>query len=169
MFVITAGSVIVFISQKTASSASVKLPGAVEAETPTFSQTSPDGKDVMNLKKETKSGITTFTFTSNNISFYKSLPKDFDMSIPFNTWSPNDKYAFIKETTANETNYYVLPAQVNVTEKFKEKYPSDTLQEVTGWADNTLLIVNANDGKSDISLWFDVNSGNFTRLTNRFN
>jgi hypothetical protein len=173
-FVIAAASgVYIFTQQSSASnytSENVKLPTVVAAETPSPTQVSPDGKKTLTMKTSEANGITTYSFYSGDTNmFYKDLTNDSAMSIPFNTWSVDDKYFYVRETTPNQTNYYVIPGQINITDKFTEKYPTYKLQDVTGWASPTLLIVNANTGSADISFWFDLTSQSFIRLSNRFN
>ena len=137
------------------------------------SVTSPDGKVDLTMKKTTDKDITTYTFTSSKGPFYtKTVINDEIMSIPLNTWSPDNKYFFIKDVSGNTKNYIVVSptgeAQ-NLTEFFTKAYPDYILQDVTGWASPTLLIVNANTGKDDISVWFEVTTKTFTRLSDRFN
>lgn len=104
------------------------------------------------------------------------------VAIPFNTWSPDNKYLFLKETEGGEDSYIVMTSSgnairenyqiVNVGERFYEKYAQDyKITDVTGWAAPTLLLVNTDkvDGTVGPSFWFDVSSLSFIRLSTRFN
>ena len=148
----------------------VKLPTVVVAEAPDASQISPDGKRTLTMKVTTSGDLTTYSFTDGDtVLFTKTVSKDSQMSIPFNTWSPDDKNFFVKETHSGVTNYYAVPGEENVADLFREKYPTATLQEITGWADRTLLVLNVNIDGKDGSFWYDLASKSFIRLSNRFN
>ncbi|HSX49090.1 MAG TPA: hypothetical protein VLE44_02420 [Candidatus Saccharimonadales bacterium] len=175
-FVVFFGGIGVFLyTQKdqpktTADLENVKLPTVVVAESPDASQTSPDGKRTLTMKTVTSGDLTTYSFTDGStVLFTKTLPKDSKMGIPSNTWSPDDKKFFVKETNSGNTNYYVIPGEDNVADLFKQKYPAATLQEITGWADPGLLILNVNIDGKDASFWYELTSKSFIRLSNRFN
>lgn len=87
----------------------------------------------------------------------------------------------MRENVNNTVNYYVFtitgepfaggdqyltPASV-----FAQKYPDLKLDEITGWADGTLLILNSNKGSGDQgpSFWFDLGSKTIIQLSRRFN
>lgn len=129
---------------------------------------SSDGKNTLVMKMAKQESQSVYTFFSNDSLIYTRVTTG-KMSIPYNAWSIDDKMFFIKEEANNQVNFYVVPGDINVGQKFREKFPDFTLQDVTGWAANNLLVVNANDGKNDISYWFDISSQSFIRLSNRFN
>ncbi len=150
---------------------SVKLPTKVEAldVNSSLSASSPDGKKNLTMKIQTKNDGSTYSFyIENELLFTRTLANG-KMSIPYNTWSIDDKHVFLKEEVTSGTNFYLEPEGINVSEKFKEKFPDYKLQDVTGWGGENLLVINANDGKDDISFWFDITSKSFIRLSNRFN
>lgn len=103
------------------------------------------------------------------------------LEIPYNTWSPDNKYVFLKESTPTLNNYYVFSTtgnpvsdnaqQVNIQELFSQKLPDYKITDVTGWAGPTLIIVNvsANKDGQNISFWFDVSNQSFTQLGTYFN
>ncbi|CAN5282220.1 hypothetical protein BH10PAT1_BH10PAT1_6620 [soil metagenome] len=134
---------------------------------------SPDGKATLTLRKTSNKDLVTYSFTSSaGVSFTRSLGTENSMSIPFNTWSTDNKYFFVQEENMNQNFFIVvLPngESININDYFTQKFPDYKLQEVTGWASPTLLIVNANTGTADVSYWFEVTSKTFTRLSNRFN
>lgn len=164
----------------------VILPGAIEAVTKaedSLSTTlSPDGKATLTEKKQTTKGSTTYTFTTDTgLTFTKTLAVPGTISIPFNTWSNDDKYIFLKEDVNGQTNYYVLSASgktfadgslfINLSDVFARKLPNLKLSEATGWAAPTLIVVNTttSDGKEGSSFWFEITDQSFIQLSERFN
>lgn len=156
------------------------LPGSTQ--TPTLAttstttqpvtQNSPDGKKILTMKKASSGNEITYTFSdADTVVFTRIVNQATTLSIPFNSWSPDDKYFFVKETTPNTTNYYVYPSETNITDFFTQKLPNSKLVDVTGWASPTLLIVNTNkmDGGVSYSYWFDITSKSFIQLATRFN
>lgn len=144
-------------------------------QTETASQISPDGS--MNLVMQStrnNDGTRLYTFstvnTSTNISqqiYVATLPSSDTMSIPFNTWSPDDKYVFFQkgghdvlvllasgEPMTSSEQYY------NVENLFNSPNRTDKYNETTGWASPTLLIVNTvkPDNSKGSSYWFEVPS-----------
>ena len=113
--------------------------------------------------------------------FTKELNKSQDLLIPYNTWSPDNKYLFLKETTPTTNNYYVLTASgaplkeevkyVNIQELFSQKQPDYSITDVTGWADPNLIVGNTKSNKEGrlVSFWFEVSSQVFIQLSTYFN
>ncbi len=153
----------------------------VSAANPNISVTSPDNKSTLTMKKETIKTSVTYTFTTENIIYTKTTTTSDNFSIPFNTWSPDNKYIFLKETDEQTNSFLALNASgvpfkngsqfINVSDVFKEKLKEFVLKDVTGWAAPTLLILNTNkaDGSEGPSFWFDIPSQTFTLLSTRFN
>ncbi len=144
----------------------------------TITTQSPDGKKDLIMEKQLKGDLVNYSFSvldkeENILTFLysKNLAKSEAIDIPFNTWSPDNKYIFIKE----EGVYYLwlLSAEtttpIKISELFTEKYKELSLDEITGWAAPGLLIVNAKttDGVQS-SLWFDVVNQNFIPLATTF-
>ena len=143
---------------------------------------SPDGKAGLNMKLESKDNLKTYEVTTQSgFKFEKKLTEPDKITIPFNTWSPGNKYLFLEETLGNSKNYYVFAANgakirnmeyVDLTSEFGKKLSQDfELTDVTGWAGSSLLIVNTNkkDGSLGPSFWFDITNSGFIRLSQRFN
>lgn len=172
--VISLGLLVFFMQrQKTNKYAGpVDLPTKVEAVSPnnetSTSVASPDGKKTLTMKSQKQGGATTYTFYIDN-NLVATRVTSGKMSIPYNTWSVDDKHIFLKEEVNGMVNFYIEPEDINVSAKFVEKYPNYILQDMTGWAAGNLLIVNANDGKNDVSFWFDMSNSSFIPLSNRFN
>ena len=145
------------------------------------SMDSPDGKATLTMKTTTDKNSITYFFSTSNLIYTKITTKDDVFSIPFNTWSPDKKYVFLKETKGSTTNFLLLNATgapfkdnsqfINVSDVFAQKLPIYTLTDTTGWAAGTLLIINTNkaDGSEGPSFWFDLSSSTFIQLSNRFN
>lgn len=153
----------------------------------TSSMGSPDGG--MNLTMNSQKGkdatkYTFFTSTPEGLDqniFAKQLDESGSLAIPYNTWSPDNKYVFLKELTTSLPNYYVLNSDgsplaggvkyVNIQELFSAKQPDYTIVEVTGWADPNLIIVNAKSNKENrvVSFWFEVSGQSFLQLSTYFN
>lgn len=101
------------------------------------------------------------------------------MSIPFNAFSSDNSYVFLKETKDGEYHYLVFKSSgelfangqafLDVTPLFAAYTKTYTISDVTGWADPTLLVVNATSTNGTLySFWFDVASHSFIPLENVF-
>lgn len=139
----------------------------VKTSSPTIVD-SPDGKAKLTMKKIASNNLVNYTFNTDKSIFTKTLASSNTLSIPFNTWSPDNKYVFLKENLGKEINYYVLSAAgkelTNISSLFRQKYPDYKLVEITGWAAPSLLILNT----LGPSLWFDVTNQAFTLLSIKF-
>ena len=149
---------------------------------------SPDGSKKLIMKKEENVDSMIYTFSTADNSgenekqiFKKTENLSQELTIPFNTWSPNGTYFFLKETTPTVNNYYVFFASgknfsttaqfINIQEFFSQKLSQYVIEDVTGWADQTLLVVNTKtvQGKQGPSFWFDLSNNSFIQLGTRFN
>ena len=149
---------------------------------------SSDGVKTLTMKKVDNKTSVSYTFSTANKGessqkqiFSKTIDPSQTISIPFNAWSPDNNYVFLKENTHDGSNYYVMTtsgdplprgqAFVNIKDFFTTRYPDYILTDVTGWASPTLLIVNTNnkDNTQGPSLWFDIPSQTFIPLATRFN
>lgn len=160
----------------------------ITPEIETSSQLSPDGTKKLTLTAKTNADLTkTYTFSSSNITdtsleplYRTTLPGDVSMHIPFNTWSPDNTYVFIQQTTASESGAVVMRADgkpfqdgqqyLDVTSVFSAKDTGNTYQETTGWASETLLIMNTTQPNKEKgpSYWFEVPSKVITQLSTQF-
>lgn len=142
---------------------------------------SPDGKVTLAMKI-TKSGSgVTYSFSAlEKVIFEKTVDSSISFSIPGNTWSPDDKYVFLKEVGPVSVNFFVLSAAkdssqqddqtASISNLFAVKYPDLTIKDVTGWGGINLVVVNSNnmDGSRGSSFWFDAPSHSFIQLATRF-
>ena len=137
-------------------------------------------------------GSKTLTLVSNSLSIlskpdgqkiliFKNEKTDpYKLEIPYNTWSPDNVYVFLKEKTPTIDDYLVFQssgnifpnnsAYVSIQELFKKDVPDYSIEDVTGWAAPNLLIVNtkANETGNKVSFWFDVPSLSFIQLGTYF-
>ena len=154
----------------------------------TLSQISPDGTNNLTLKVISNINLrNVYTFTTseqekkeNQLIYEVSLPFSEKMSIPFNTWSPDNKYVFVQHETAGGSAVLVIKKDrqpfskdelyLDVTKIFNEKYNEYTFQKATGWASETLIIVNTlnQDESKGPSFWFEVPSKQFYQLYTEF-
>jgi len=136
---------------------------------------SPDGKVILLMNQKRSGDNISWTFSIGDTQLYQeTLPKDIQFSIPFNTFAPDNKFIFIKKTSANLSSYIVLSSSgksMEISELFYAKYSEYKITDITGWAAPNLLIVNTDKvgGGKGPSFWFDVSSKSFIRLSNRFN
>ena len=141
-----------------------------------ISQVSPDGTYTVTLK--TKGDLHEILVNDALIST-RSMESGTSLSIPFNTWSPDDKYFFLKATNNDKNEYLVMTGSgkpfagdvsyLMVTDQFAQAHPESQIVDVTGWAAPTLLIVNAkSENEAKMTFWFDVQTQKFIRLSNYF-
>lgn len=143
---------------------------------------SPDAKVTLTMREKKVDGGKEWVFSVNGKEiFTKTLPSGSSFSIPYNTFSPDNKYIFLKETTPEKVSYLVLAANgvpvakdtqtFEIVALFTEKHPEYKITDVTGWGGSTLVVINTDKAEGGVgpSFWFDVASRSFIQLTNRFN
>ncbi len=150
---------------------------------------SPDGKYVLVANNETEAdGIVVQTFTINNLKddtsieiYRKDSPVESLISVPENTFSPNDKYIFLTLEENWINKYLVLRTdnkEINSESKFLEieslfrnMHPEYTITDITGWGGYNVLVVNTDtkEDKTGPSWWFDASNSSFYKLSTRFN
>ena len=150
---------------------------------------SPDGTYTLALKNGRElNGIVTqiFFITSESSAtpikiFEKDSNEDSRIVIPENTFSPDNKFVFLKFKDLGKTRYIVLRTDgkdikedtksVEIESLFSEAHPDFVITDVTGWGANGLIVVNTDDvnGKIGPSWWFDLSNFSFIRLSTRFN
>lgn len=152
-----------------------------------FSQISPDGtKKVLMTVGADEDSTKTYTLTTadgnNNsqIEIYSiTLPVTENISIPFTTFSPDDKYFFVihQKSGVNEAMVFRTDGEpmsdneqyLEVARTFVEKEIQNPYKETTGWASETLLIVNTTpENGSKQSYWFEVPSKAIITLSTEF-
>lgn len=150
-------------------------------ETEPVSVTSPDGKFVLTMKTITSKDSASFIFIlSDSVNatqkevFSTDLASGITLSIPQNTFSPDDKYIFLKEDNNGQSDFFVVTptGTQDISSAFVTKYSANyVITDVTGWAGPTLVVINTNkiDGNLGPSFWYDVSSKGFIPLATRFN
>lgn len=137
-----------------------------------------DGKKKLIMKAQVnKDGTTSYTFTSADIGgtvvhpvYTKTVAKDTVMSIPANSWTPDNKLLFIQENGPSGVNYYVFHGDgtpfadgslyIDVRPVFEARETGYALRTATGWASETLLIIytSKEDGTSGPHYWLEIPS-----------
>ncbi|OGG12685.1 hypothetical protein A3D77_04175 [Candidatus Gottesmanbacteria bacterium RIFCSPHIGHO2_02_FULL_39_11] len=151
----------------------------------TASQISPDGTKKLTMEKtHNRDKTVSYVFTTSDGDgnnphevYTTQLSGSEDLSLPFNTWSPDNKYVFIQK---NEDNALVFKATgepitntatfFDIQDSFKEKDKKNVPSVTTGWASETLLIVNTikEDGTKGPSYWFEVPGKAIMQLSSNF-
>jgi len=150
----------------------------------TIFQISSDGTRKVILNTITnKDGSTTYNVTTDNnshIIYSQTLPAGSSISIPYNTWSPDNTYFFIQENDGSQTKIMVFngngetfgngQAFLDLTGVFSQDEPDATFTSATGWAsDNLIIILTQNtDGSEGTSYWFGVPDESVTPLATEF-
>ncbi len=154
----------------------------------TTSQISPDGTKLLTMTQVINQDTTkTYTIVAldadgkNQQIIYtaSASAKDY-MSIPFNTWSPDDKYVFINRTdTAGASAIIMRTDGVSLTSGnqtfdakvlFDARNTGNNYQEATGWASEILVIINTvkQNGEKGPSYWLEVPTGGIIPLSTQF-
>lgn len=175
-----------FVSQAVGSSASdsavpaVPDPGLQSVHSPDgtmklvlTSQVQPDG--------ETKyvAWVADVAGANRHTIYETTLPVGFMVVLPQNSWSPDNKFLFLKISSPMELAVKVFEANgaafadgqtsIDVSALFKSDFPDLTLRDVTGWDDPALLHVMSYTTSTTFgsSYWFDVWGRSFIELARR--
>lgn len=161
---------------------------AITSKVTISSQISPDGskKVVMKVTQNTDD-TSTYEFATldgngaNEKSiFTKTLDSSSNMTVPFNTWSPDNKYFFIQQNTGSDKSIFAFKENgeafsdteqyFEVTDLFKMKETGNNFSDATGWASETLIIINTTkeDGEKGPSYWFELPSKAVIQLSTEF-
>ena len=196
ILVVSVGIILGGFSSKTKNPVKIQVPGskiaqqsvpALKLEEFSSSQPSPDGSKKLTMSVVTNKNFTkTYTFTSSNadgsdrkVAYALTLGKD-TMTIPFNTWSPDNKYVFVVLKGQTTTEAIVARADgslltesdsmFNITDLYNARETGNTYDKTTGWASETLLIVNTKNTSNDKgpSYWFEVPSKAVIQLSTEF-
>lgn len=153
-----------------------------------FTQMSPDGKKKVVMKvTENNDATKTYAFSTANqdgtdeqFVFSKTSDLQKDMTIPFNTWSPDDKYFFVQEISNDSKNIYVFSATgaqfstgetyLDLTDLFAKANTGNNFNQATGWASESLIIVNTTkeNNSEGPSYWFEIPSKAIIQLSTKF-
>jgi len=166
-------------------------PQTIVSPSPTVerqSQISPDGAKNVIMQITTNNNDTkTYAFFMQNTSdnsqkliFTNTLPTSSSMSLPFNTFSPDNKYFFIQQNTSDGGKVFAFLTSGDsfangqlyddITNIFSKKITQYTFDRATGWASETLIIVNTKnqDGSKGPSFWVELPSTAVIQLASQF-
>lgn len=154
----------------------------------TISEISSDGtKKVILETKDNNNGTNTLTLTTEDgtgenlrVILNETLDKNSSITIPFNTWSPDNKYFFIQKNTPENTEIKVFTADgqnfnidepfLDLTGLFKLRDTGHNYKEATGWGGYGLIVFNTTKQNNDYgpSYWFEVPSKAIIPLSTLF-
>lgn len=128
-------------------------------------------------KEDNENGNTVYSFLISDESgkttpiFEKTVGRGEVMSLPQNSWSPNNKYVFIEDKKGFLVNYLLFKSNaesfanggkyLNVTNLFNLKVKNYNLKAITGWDDPVLMSIFTVKGPK---FWFDVTTQSFIQL-----
>ncbi len=150
--------------------------------------TSSDGVEKITMKTTANYNLsTTYAFTLTNTTtnidtplFTQTISGVSSMSIPFNVFSSDNSYFFLKETIGNAVHFLVFRTNGEIFptgEKYLDMLPlfaaytsTYAIADATGWASPDLLVMNTTkqDGSQGPSFWFEVSSKSFIPLATLF-
>lgn len=186
LVVLAFGGVLLLVGYRKAVSLNQPNPALIKpiAPTPAIQNSevhSADGE--MNLvmqKQEQKDGSVVYSFFTSDVSgknkkilFEKTVKTDVSITIPKNSWSPDNKYVFLRENKLNSFDFLVFKASgenfsngekyIDIMPRFIDSKIKHEMQDVTGWDSPTLLHVVT----SGPSYWFDITTKAFLQLARR--
>lgn len=174
-------------SSKAASSETVPARMLVPQEKTSFVH-SPDGTRNLTMTETVSPGATsssyTFTVTdmetgATHVIYETREPKASVLSLPANSWSPDNKMVFVLGSSGDVSSAFVLNADgsafadgsrfIDVGTLFSARLPDLTIRAVTGWDDPWLVHVTTRtaDGQAGQSYWFDVSTRSFLGLNRK--
>ena len=146
---------------------------------------SPDGTEKLTMQTQKGEKSTTYIFYISNIQnqtktlLFSRYLSDGIMEIPLNTFSPDNKYVFLTQTTNGVSDYLVFKATgspfsngqnyLDVASLYAGRKINYLFDQVTGWDSPTLLHVytNIDQAMKGPAFWFDVESQSFIQLARR--
>ena len=150
----------------------------------TASQVSPDGTKVISMKVTYNSDDTsTYSFATSDSAgtnekqiFTKTSASSEKYSVPYNAWSPDNKYVFIYKEGTNALVFRATgepivgdELYIDLESVFTAKNTTHTLKEVTGWADPALVVFNTLDQNAQkVSFWLEIPSKAIIPLATQF-
>ena len=179
-----------FVVQRNNQGINVRIasPTNQESQEDIYSQISPDGtKEVVARVVQNQDNTKTFSFytkdtaqSAEKLIFSKAIGDTASMKIPYNTWSSNNQYFFIEENDASGKSVLAFRADglpfseeepyFDVTDLFAKRETGHIFDEATGWASESLIIVNTKkeDDTKGPSYWFEVPSKAILILATEF-
>lgn len=160
----------------------------VKAEEPEIPQTvsvnSGDGEvKVVEIMKKLNNDETNYQFKVVNIAtgfesnlYEVILDSSRKISIPLNSWSPDNKQLFLQEEGRGQVNYLVFKSDgsaykdgaqyLEINSYWNKTGKNLLIREITGWAGTDLLVVETTktDGSNGPAYWFVTSSRSFMQL-----
>jgi hypothetical protein len=151
--------------------------------TATTSQISSDGTHKVNLKTIHNQDLTnTYEVSADNGTtiYTKTLGADETVTIPFNTWEPQNRFFFIQENLSDGPKVLVFNADgsafgsgepyLDLTDAYTKLGSNDTYDAATGWAGYNIIVINtkASDGTQGTSYWYELPYGSLIPLATKF-
>ncbi|MFI5240868.1 MAG: hypothetical protein ACHQUA_00355 [Microgenomates group bacterium] len=161
-------------------------PKSVKANNQETEVLAPDGKMTLVMKEEKGKESTEYIFSVSSPTggqkevYRETINPSGSIQIPYNTFSPDDKYFFLKKVDSGKTSFFVLSTAgtalgkdspfLEFSSSFETKYPDYKIKDATGWGGMTLIIINTDkvSGGQGPSFWFDVTSNRFIQLSSHF-
>lgn len=155
-----------------------------EPTTTTTSQISSDGTHQVVLKTTTNQDQSkTYEVSTSNdgpVIYTKTLDPTENISLPFNSWEPQNRYFYIQENLDSGPNVLVFNADGSafgdgqpyrdLTDAYTNYGSSYTYDAATGWAGYDVLVINtkASDGTQGTSYWYELPYGSIIPLATKF-
>ena len=148
------------------------------------SQISPDGsRNLIMEVTDNSDGTLTYSFVTSDSSgsvrnqiYLITVQSSEKYTVPFNAWSPDNKYVFIYKGDANALVFKATgepitgeELYIDLESVFTAKNTTHTIKEITGWADPALVIFNTLDQNAQkASFWLEVPSKAIIPLSTQF-
>lgn len=166
----------------------VASPIPLKPKVESASQVSSDGSKKLIMQTTTNTDNTKaylFSVLDTNSSVEKiiyaqTVDNTSSFFLPFNAFSPDNKYFFIQQNKQDTKEYLAFQTSgapfadgqlmFDISTIFTSKITTYTIDQVTGWASETLLVVNTTntDGSKGPSFWVEVPSKAVIQLSTQF-
>ncbi|MBU0978775.1 L,D-transpeptidase [Patescibacteria group bacterium] len=157
-------------SQETTSADSTLIPNTI------MSRTTSDGSMTLilrnNQQPDNMTGYTLWVTSQDsaieNLIYSHTMGSGTNIEIPFNSWSPDNNYFYVKKQTGDSIEYLVFKTSaekfendsfMNIGDYFVQAKIPYSLDEVTGWSAPFYLIIKTKNNDTDAQgppYWFNV-------------
>jgi hypothetical protein len=151
--------------------------------TTTDSQISPDGTHKVVLKtiqNQDLSKTYEVSVDDGSVFYTKTLGANETITLPFNSWEPQNRYFFIQENLGGGPKILVFTADgsafgdgepyLDLTDAYSKLGSSYSYDAATGWAGYNIIVINtkAEDGSQGTSYWYELPYGSLIPLATKF-
>lgn len=182
LLIFLVGIFVVLRYQQKAVQQSQPVPSSLKTPAPTQESEihSPDGTMKLIMKAEKKDQVKSYSFfiadipgKNQRLLFMKTVSPKGEMSLPQNSFSPDNKYLYLQKNEGNSLNILVFKVTglpflnnqpyLDVGSLLAENKAGNFLNHVTGWVSPTLIQINTvtDSSTKSPSYWFDVESRAF--------